>query len=100
MSPEPTLTNFTLPIPGRDSTINYTTQTVHAISLPEVLIVAAGFIFLAYWYIKVSKDQEKYKHWINPNGHEVNLYKIIRWGLFIYTGVIMLLGIIQILLAR
>jgi len=91
-------TNFT--VPWRDSTVQYTTETVHAISMPEVLIAAVGFIFLAYWYIKVSKDREHYEHWINPNGHEVNLYKIIRWGLFIYTGVIMVLGIIQILLVR
>lgn len=73
-----------------------TTQE-RVMTLPSIILISALFIFLAYWYIRVSKDKEHYKNWTNPNGKIVNLYKVVRiifWG---FVGVVIVFGLIAIL---
>jgi len=86
--------------PYRDLPIQYTTTTVHAISPIEIILVAAGFIFLSYWLIRVRKNKEQYTNWTNPNGRVVNLYKIVNITFYAFIGVVILGGILQILLSR
>jgi len=80
--------------------VQYTTTTIHAISPFEIILVLVGFIFLSYWLIKVRRDKEKYSKWINPNGREVNLYKIINITFYVFISVVIIGGILQILLSR
>jgi hypothetical protein len=74
--------------------------TTHLFNIPEILLIFAIFTFLAYWYIRVSKSPEEYKAWKNPNGREVNLYRLIRWIFWIYVVMVIILCGIQIVLAR
>lgn len=88
--------NFTIaPHEYRDVGIQYVTETHHAISLGEIIFVVSVFLFLAYWLIKVSRNKEYYEHWKNPNGNEVNLYKKVRLFFWLYTGAVIILGLIQ-----
>jgi len=92
--------NLTIDIPRyRDDGIQYVTETHHAISFGEVAIVTMGFIFLAYWLIKVTRNKEYYMHWKNPNGREVNLYKVVRIMFYAYTATVIILGSAQIYLS-
>ena len=95
----PTLYNFeniNISVPQyRDMPIQYVTETHHAISFGEIVFVAALFIFMAYWLIKVSRNKEYYEHWKNPNGREVNLYKKVRLLFWLYTAAVIILGLIQ-----
>ena len=70
----------------------------HAINTGEIILISAVFIFLAYWYIRVTKNKEYYEAWTNPNGTTINLYKKIRWLFWIYVGIVIILGTLQILL--
>ena len=100
MEPTSLSFNITQVQPFRDLPIQYTTTTVHAISPIEIILVAAGFIFLSYWLIKVRRNKEHYSKWMNPSGREVNLYKIINITFYAFIGVVILGGILQILLSR
>jgi len=71
---------------------------VHAINTGEIILISAVFIFLAYWYIRVTKNKEQYESWTNPNGTTLNLYKKVRGLFWIYVGIVIILGILQILL--
>lgn len=71
--------------------------TKHAVSGGEIFLIIAIFIFLAYWYIRVSKDKEYYTKWKNPNGREINLYKKVRLIFWLYTAIVVILSIIQII---
>jgi hypothetical protein len=70
----------------------------HAINTGEIILISAVFIFLAYWYIRVTKNRVQYESWTNPNGTTINLYKKIRWLFWMYVGVVVVLGTLQILL--
>ena len=76
----------------------YVMETHHAIGLDEIVMAAAGFIFLSYWLIRVTKEKEYYSKWINPSGNEINLYKKVRVMFYIYTATIIVLGLVQIYL--
>jgi len=93
-----TLNNMTIPLTGyRDNGIEYVTIAKHTIGLGEVILAIIGFIFLSYWLIRVSKNKELYTHWKNPNGREINLYSKVRLFFWLYTGVVILTAILQIL---
>lgn len=77
----------------------YVETQQHVIGLGGIIVIVAAFLFLAYWYVVVNKNKEKYQSWTNPNGRVVNLYKIVRrvfWG---YVGVVIVFGVIAILTA-
>ena len=78
----------------------YYTYTKHLFELSDILFIVAIFAALAYGYIVVSKDREKYEHWMNPRGREVNLYKIVRRAFWMYTVMVIVLSIIQILMVK
>lgn len=80
----------------RDMPIQYTTQTIHAISPLEIIIILAGFIFLAYWLVRVTRNKEYYEQWKNPNGNEINLYKKVRLFFYLYVGIVILTSCLQI----
>lgn len=80
--------------------VRYVTYTRHLFELTDILFVVAVFAGLAYGYIVVSKDKEKYSHWTNPKGREVNLYKIVRRAFWMYTIMVIILGTIQILMVK
>lgn len=92
-------------MPDLNMTINESVFTnreivtkTHAISGWEIILISAVFVFLAYWYIKVTKNREQYEAWTNPNGRVVNLYKSIRRIFWWYVVLVIILGITQILL--
>jgi hypothetical protein len=88
------ITNFTVP---KDNSV-YVVQ--HLFSVSDIILIGGMFIALAWLYILVSKNREKYEHWINPRGKEINLYKIVRRGFWIYTIMVIILGTIEILMAK
>jgi len=85
---------------SKEQSVTYVTNTVHAVSPFEIVMAAVGFIILAYWLVKVTKNKEFYEKWINPNGNQVNLYKIIRILFYAYVAVVILAGVAQILIMR
>lgn len=86
-------------VPGRPS-IQEVTVTTHAISPTEASLAFLVFVFLAYWYVRVTKNPGLYKEWKNPNGRVINLYQKVRMFFYIYVGLVIVLGIVQILLFR
>ena len=86
--------NITIP-QYRDMPIQYVTETRHGISMFEIVLVVAIFVFLAYWLVRVSKDKEQYTAWKNPNGTEINLYKKVRLFFWLYTAAVIILGLLQ-----
>ena len=97
MNETPTLTDFTIPV--RNTQPEYVTTPIHVFGLTEIFIVTGIFIVLAYLYIMVTNERVRFEKWINPNGHEVNLYKIIRRVFWAYVITIIIFGGITILLA-
>ena len=89
--------NITIP-QYRDMPVQYVTEARHGISMFEIILVGALFIFLAYWLIRVSKNKEYYSKWKNPSGTEINLYKKVRIFFWLYTGAVIILGVLQIIL--
>ena len=90
--------NFTIPQYVNNPRIY--TYTTHLFDISDIVVIIAIFVFLAYWYIIVTKDKEKFRQWTNPRGHVINLYKIIRICFWAYVGVVIIFGGIQILLTR
>lgn len=74
-------------------------KTVHAISLGEVVAAIGGYAILVYYWILVNRNKEYYEHWKNPNGREVNLFKIIRNMMIWYPIVIIICAALQIYLS-
>lgn len=93
------VSDMTIP-DDRNIPIQYVTETRHAISFGEIAIAIAGFIFLAYWLVRVSKNKEYYTVWKNPNGKIINLYKTIKLLFYGYTAIIIILGLLQIYLTK
>lgn len=93
--------NFTgLITPGyRDLPLQEVTYTHHAISPIEIILILAGFIFISYWLVKVTRNKEYYEHWKNPSGNEVNLYKKVRILFYLYVGIVILSSCVQIYLS-
>lgn len=96
------LNNFTMYTPQQYTEggmkVTYVEHTVHAISLPEIVLAIGGYIILIYFWIMVNKDKEGYSHWKNPNGREVNLYKILKRMMIWYPIVVIILATLQIYL--
>lgn len=94
--------NFTLPqyASKANNSIAYVTETRHAFSLGETVLVAAVFIFITYWVIRVRRNKEYYEHWKNPEGREVNLYKKINLLFYLFIGIVIIGGCLQIVLTK
>lgn len=94
--PEINLSNITVD-PSTFGGQEIVTTQQRVIGVGNMILVIALFIFLAYWYVVVNKNKEKYQNWTNPNGKVINLYKIVRivfWG---YVGVVIVFGLLAIL---
>lgn len=87
--------NFSQYLTPKGRTIEY---TKHAISGGEIILVILCFLFLAYWYIKVTNNKAYYESWKNTNGNTVNLYKKVRQLFWWYIGIVIILGIVEILI--
>lgn len=90
--------NFT--IPKTSHVTEYVTREQHLFGTTEILIIAGIFIFLSYWHVKVTQNKERYEHWINPSGREVNLYKIMRRVFWAYVTIVIIFGLLAILIAQ
>ena len=93
------LTTLNAPINPRFQAAGYTMVKHNAIALPEIVLMVGIFIFLAYWYVRVTKNREQYTSWTNPNGRIINLYKKVRLIFWVYTVGMIILSIIQIILS-
>jgi len=89
--------NFTIPQPTRVT--EYVVQEQHVFSMSEIVIVISLFIALSYFYVIITKDKDKYEKWINPNGHEINLYTIVRRVFWAYVAMVVVFGVYAILMA-
>jgi hypothetical protein len=87
--------NLTMPRREVYHEVTYTQQRLF--NMPEIVIISGLFILLSYWYIKVTKNKELYERWVNPNGKEINLYKIVRRIFWAYVATIIVMGGLTIL---
>ena len=93
--------NFTLEnFPLRDQETKYITQTVHVFGITEIICILSVMIGLGYFYYYTHTHKDTCEKWINDNGREVNLYKISTILFWSGTGIIIILGIIEIIIAR
>lgn len=90
------ITNLT--VPNKYDKI-YVESQQHLFGTADIILIGGMFIALAYLYVMVTKNREKYERWTNPRGKEVNLYKIVRRAFWIYVVMVIVLGTIEIIIA-
>jgi hypothetical protein len=71
----------------------------HLFGATEIFFILGLFVLISYWYIRVTKNKAQFEKWVNPNGREVNLYKIIRRIFWAYVVTVIIFGALEILLA-
>lgn len=86
-------------IPQIRPTYNIIT-TRHGIGLVELILAVVGYIILVYFYVKVNKEPEKYRDWVNPKGRHINVIKLLRYYMYLYPIVVIVLGALEILIFR
>jgi len=91
------ISNFSMPTRG---SVTYINQTVHAVSLFEIIFAILAYGVLVYFYVKVNNEKEKYSAWTNPKGRVINLVKLLKFFMYLYPVVVILLVIIKILVFK
>ena len=77
---------------------NLTTPVIETTSKglsTEGQIILLFFAIITIAYIYFGSNKEKWEHWKNPKGHEVNVVKISRILLWGYTGFVIIAFLVQ-----